>query len=313
MSAAAAPRRRIVVIVNPHAASIDARLARIVVGALQSRYDVDAVATETPGHATGLAGAAARSGADAVVTIGGDGTVNEAANALVEHHVPLFPLPGGSQNVFAKMLGIPHDLVDAAQRLLALDDDWPVRHVDVGRVNGRAFTFSAGVGLDASVVERVDAHPARKARWRQLYYMESAAVVLARDYVVRPPRFIAEAEGRDPVRGITVLVQNSDPYTYSGTRPIRVCTDVSLESGTLSAAVLRRTPTLTAPALAARLLSPHLETTNARKITSLPAVSALTVRRADDAPFVVQVDGDALAPMDRAQFDVLPGALPVLA
>ena len=83
--------------------------------------------------------------------------------------------------------------------------------------------------------------------------------------------------------------------------------------GTLSAAVLRRTPTLTAPALAARLLSPHLETTNARKITSLPAVSALTVRRADDAPFVVQVDGDALAPMDRAQFDVLPGALPVLA
>src|SRR4051794_11238767 len=98
-----------VVIVNPFASSVDQRLRRLVVAALASRFDVEAVDTDAPGHATGLGGAAARGGADVVVTLGGDGTVNEAANGLIGTGVPLYPLPGGSQNVYAKLLGIPAD------------------------------------------------------------------------------------------------------------------------------------------------------------------------------------------------------------
>ena len=56
----------------------------------------------------------------------------------------------------AKLLGIPTDVVDATEHLLRPRRPWAPRAVDLGTVNGRHFTFAAGMGLDASVVERVD-------------------------------------------------------------------------------------------------------------------------------------------------------------
>ena len=83
---------------------------------------------------------------------------------------PLSCLPGGATNVYCRMLGIPADVVDATEQLLRIADDWRPRRVDLGDVNGRKFAFSAGVGLDASVVERVDAHPRLKARLGEWYF-----------------------------------------------------------------------------------------------------------------------------------------------
>ena len=88
-----AQTRRMVVIVNPFASSVDARLRRLVVAALASRFDVEAVDTDAPGHATGLAGAAARNGADVVVTLGGGGTVKGAPTGRLGPGVPPYPPP----------------------------------------------------------------------------------------------------------------------------------------------------------------------------------------------------------------------------
>jgi diacylglycerol kinase family enzyme len=310
---APAARRRMLVVVNPKATSVDGKLRRLVVAALQSRYEVVATDTSERGHATELAREAARDGVDVVVSVGGDGTLNEAANGLVGTGVPLFPLPAGSQNVYAKMLGIPADVVDATEHLLHLADDWRPRQVDLGRVEGRHFAFSAGAGLDASVVERVDAHPERKARWRQWYYAETAAAVFLRRYLVHPPRLVATGPDGD-VEGITALVQNGDPYTYAGSRPIRVCTDVALDSGTLSAAVLERATPLDLPTMGARLLSERLEVTGHAHAASLTGLRELRVRAADpQEPFAVQVDGDFLGRFEHVTFDVVPGALTVVA
>lgn len=305
--------RRMVVIVNPHAAGVEPRVRRLITAALASRYDVETVDTDAPGHATGLAGAAARGGADVVVTMGGDGTVNEAANGLLGTGVPLFPLPAGSQNVYAKLLGIPADLVDAAEHLLGVADRWAPRAVDAGRVNGRLFTFSAGIGLDADVVARVDANPARKARLRELAYIQSAIGVFLRDYAVRPPKLTVEAPGHDAIEGVTVLVQNAATYTFAGARPIEVCREVALDSGTLSAAVMRRTTPLDLATMGARLWLRSLHAGDHRHATALERIDTLRVRRTDGAPIVVQVDGDALPPAEEARFDVLPGALTVVA
>ena len=112
-----------------------------------------------------------------VVAFGGDGTVNEAANGLVGSRTPLTALPGGSTNVWARTLGIPNDVVDATEHLLRMADEFEPRRVDLGRVNDRHFVFAAGAGLDASVVERVDAHPYRKARFGAWYYSSSAVAI----------------------------------------------------------------------------------------------------------------------------------------
>ena len=66
-------------------------------------------------------------------------------------------LPGGSTNVVSRTLGIPNDVVDATEHLLSLADDFRPRRIDLGKVGGRHFVFSCGVGLDATVVKRVDA------------------------------------------------------------------------------------------------------------------------------------------------------------
>src|SRR5213592_984103 len=104
-------RKRMLVIVNPYATTVSDRLKNLVVYALQSRYEVEAVDTETRDHATQLCREAASEGYDVVVAFGGDGTVNEAANGLAGSNTPLSCLPGGRTNVYCRMLGIPTDVV----------------------------------------------------------------------------------------------------------------------------------------------------------------------------------------------------------
>src|ERR1700677_3503856 len=185
-------KRRMLVIVNPYATTVSTHLRDVVVYALRGRYEVDAVDTEARGHATELCREAAHEGYDVVVAFGGDGTVNEAANGLLGSSTPLCFLPGGSANVFGKMLGIPGDVVDATEHLLAMADDWRPRKVDLGIVNGHCFTFASGLGLDASVVERVDSKPHMKARLGAYYFTWAAISTFARRYLVRPPRMVAE-------------------------------------------------------------------------------------------------------------------------
>src|SRR6202167_3763292 len=202
----AATKRRMLIIVNPYATTVSDRLRHLVVYALQGRFEVDAVDTEARGHATELCREAAHEGYDVVVAFGGDGTVNEAANGLLGSPTPLSCLPGGSANVFAKMLGIPGELIDATEHLLALADDWRPRRVDLGVVsasdrNGdriagrRCFTFASGLGVDASVVERVDANPRLKARLGAYYFTWVALRTFTRRYLVKPPRMQTFAAG----------------------------------------------------------------------------------------------------------------------
>src|SRR5438128_5074920 len=216
---APASKRRMLIIVNPYAATVSDRLRHLVVYALQGRYEVDAVDTEARGHATEICREAALEGYDVVVAFGGDGTVNEAANGLLGSSTPLCCLPGGSANVFGRMLGIPGELVDATEHVLSLADDWRVRRVDLGVVNGRCFTFAAGLGLDASVVQRVDSNPRRKARLGPYYFTSVALATFARRYLLSPPRMRVQA-GDTTLEGVTAIVQNGSPFTYFQNRPI---------------------------------------------------------------------------------------------
>src|SRR5918992_482782 len=95
-----------------------------------------------------------------------------ALERLADSDTVLTCLPGGATNVYCRMLGIPTDVVDATEHLLRRADAWQPRHVDLARVNDRWFTFSAGAGLDATLVERVDSHPKLKARFGPWYYAQ---------------------------------------------------------------------------------------------------------------------------------------------
>jgi diacylglycerol kinase family enzyme len=307
------PKRRMLVIVNPYATTVSDRLKNLVVYALQSRYTVEAVDTEQRGHATQICREAAREGYDVVVAFGGDGTVNEAANGLVGSDTPLTVLPGGSTNVWCRTIGIPDDVVDATEHLLRIADDFHPRRVDLGLVNERHFVFASGVGLDASVVERVDAHPYRKARFGAWYYTVAAVAIFNRRYLVNPP-VVRVTTGERVLTGVTVIVQNADPFTYFRRRPIRVAEPAGLDTGSLSAAVLKRATVLELPTLIPRVLSTRArKVLRHRQVEGLAELRELRVDAVDDRPFPVQVDGDYIGEFDCVRYGVVPGGLVAVA
>ena len=307
-----AQAKRMLVIVNPYATTMTVRLRHLVVYALQGRYEVEAIETERRGHAIELVTAAVGEAFDVVVAFGGDGTVNEAANGLAGSSTPLTVLPGGSNNVFCKMLGIPNDVVDATEHLLRLADRWEPRSIDLGCVNGRWFTFAAGVGLDASVVERVDAHPSLKARYGAWYYASAAIGVFLRRYVVNPPRLEISVDGGETRRGVSAFFQNGEPYTYFKSRPVNLVEGARLDSGDLAGVMLTRARPYDVPTVTFRALSGAARIAKHRGIAALTGVRSATIRSVDGRPVPVQVDGDHMSDETVAELSVSPGALRVV-
>jgi diacylglycerol kinase family enzyme len=307
-----APTKRMLIIVNPYATTVSDRLKNLVVYALRGSYLVDAIDTEARDHATELTREAARSGYDVVVAFGGDGTVNEAANGLVGTDTPLSCLPGGRTNVYCRMLGIPTDVVDATEHLLQLADDWRPRRLDVGFVNDRCFLFSAGVGLDASVVERVDAHPRMKARLGEWYYTWTGIRTFNRRYLLNPVRLEANIEG-ERVKGVTAIVQNASPYTYFGDRPVHMGEGAALDSGDLSGVVLTRATPVDIPTIIWRALSKRANVSRHRKVRPFSGVHELQVRTLDDRALPLQVDGDYIGEAPEALFRAQPSGIAVVA
>ena len=305
-------KRRMLVIVNPYASTVSDRLKNLVVYALQGRYEVDAIDTQAKAHATELTKEAADEGYDVVVAFGGDGTVNEAANGLAGTDTPLTALPGGSTNVFCRTLGVPNDVVDATEHLLGMADRFEPKRVDLGIAGERHFTFAAGVGLDASVVEQVDRHPALKARLSEWYFTTTALTTFSKRYLIRPPKVRVEADGRE-IDGVTVIVQNSEPYTYFSSHPIRVCIGAGNTNGTLSAAVLKRATPFEVPTIMARIFAGGPDSVSKHaQVEPLQGLTSLRIVSRDDRPFPLQLDGDHVGDYMEMDLGVRPLALAVV-
>ena len=314
---ARARKKRMLVIVNPYATTVSDRLKNLVVYALQGRYDVEAVMTEARSHATDIGREACGGGYEVVVAFGGDGTLNEVANGVAGTDIPVTVLPGGSTNVVCRTLGIPNDVVDATEHLLALADDFQPRKIDLGVANGRRYVFACGAGLDATAAQRVDAHPRLKARGGRWYYTYAAISGFYRRYLRDPVRMRLETPGRS-AEGITAIAQNSDPYTYFGSRPVRICDGVSLDSGTLSLAVLRRAAQRDVPTITARALAERLPITHHRQIAHFEDVTearleSISGSRDERRPFPVELDGDYVGESTELELGIEPRALTVVA
>ncbi|HEY2478096.1 MAG TPA: diacylglycerol kinase family protein [Solirubrobacterales bacterium] len=312
-------KKRMLIIVNPYATTVSDRLRNLVVYALQGRYEVEAVATEARNHATEIGREARDGGYDVVVSFGGDGTLNEVANGLVGTDMPMGVLPGGSANVVARSLGIPNDVVDATEHLLSLADEWEPRKIDLGRVDERYFVFACGVGIDATVVKRVDAHPKLKAKAGPWYYSWAGVSAFTRRYLLNPVRLRVTVDDAPPIEGVTAITQNSDPFTYFSTKPIYVNEGVAIDSGTMSTAVLKRAAIRDMPTLLPKLFSQRKPAVRHRQIVGFEGVTKAVIesisedRSGAPRPFQLQVDGDYIGERIRVDLGIDPGALTIIA
>jgi len=311
-------KKRMLIIVNPYATTVSDRLKNLVVYALQGRYDVEAVLTEAQHHATEIGREACEGGYDIVVAFGGDGTLNEVANGLAGTDVPVSVLPGGSTNVVARTLGIPNDVVDATEHLLGLADDFRPRRVDLGVANGRRFVFACGAGLDATAARTVDSHPRMKARGGRWYYTYAAVSGFYGRYLRNPVQMELQVDG-ETAEGVTAIAQNSDPFSYFGNQPLRICENAALDNGTLSVAMLRRAAQRDVPTIAARVLMKSMRTPLHRQIEHFDGITQCRVESVSKdpqgrmRPFPVQVDGDYIGDNGELDVRIEPASLAVVA
>jgi diacylglycerol kinase family enzyme len=274
-----------------------------VESALREVADVERRQTERPGHAVELAAAAAES-ADAVVVYSGDGTYNEAVNGGAGR-VPFGFVPGGGASVFPRALGLPRDPAAAAATIASALRDGRTRSIALGRVNGRRFLFSAGLGLDAEAVRKVDdrGRTVDGQRPGNFVYGLMVARTLLEHRLRMEPQLEVDGYGR----AAFLFVTNGHPYTYAGRVPFYLLREAQFELGLDFVA-----PREVTPPIVPRLVLAMFRGTSAADPAILAGhdLDGLHVRC--DRPLPLQADGEDLGDVSEVTFAAERDALTVL-
>jgi diacylglycerol kinase family enzyme len=295
--------KRVLLIVNPFSTNVTGPRVTQVTRVLGEHLDLDAQFTRAPGHATELAAEASAAGVDAIVVFSGDGTYNEALNGA-DGATPFGFLPGGGTSVFPRALGLPRDPVAAARTVGAAVIENRTRRITLGAVNGRRFSFSAGVGFDAEAVRRLDGlgRDPGGARPGDVAFLRMVAKIVYE----RRARWEPELEVEGVGRAAFVVVANCDPYSYAGSLPLHVAPGARFEDGLDFAAPTRVRPRDV----------PWFLTALVRGAGDDPRVirghdlDRIVVRC--DRPMPLQSDGEDLGDVEQAVFEARRDALAVL-
>jgi len=287
--------KRMLFIVNPKAGTnlqknigdaVDKHLnhKRFVYGIQRSEY---------PGHGYELAKQAVVDGYDIVVAVGGDGSVNEIAPALIGTEVALGIVPAGSGNGLAMHLGYGRVLAKAVDKLNTADKQL----IDVGMLNGRPFFNVAGIGYDALVANMMKASSWRgfvpyvlKSMEAGLIYSPCTCRIELDDQVVHQTCFV-------------IAIANGAMYGYN----LQIAPDARLDDGFFEVVVLKDVPRW-------QYLAAVPATFNG-KIYDASFVEHFTTRRvviSADEPLHVHVDGEALQVQESLTFEINPKALHIL-
>ncbi len=309
---------RALLVVNPAATTTTPRTQDVIVHALASELDLDVVSTDHRGHARELAERARRDGVDAVLTLGGDGTVNEVVNGLLAdgtgHDVPLLgSVPGGSANVFVRALGLPADPIEATGSLLEAVRDKRTRSIGLGTAEYddglHWFAFNAGLGIDAEIIESMERQRAEGAAATPLRYLSTT---LAQFFVHTDrsrPALTVRRPGVDPVAGVFfVFVQNTSPWTFLGPLPVDPCPRASFDTG-LDLFAGRSMSVLAGTRHARRMILRNAFGGSAGQL-ALHDQAELVIDAARPVP--LQIDGDACGPVRSVRLRSVPEALRVL-
>jgi diacylglycerol kinase family enzyme len=276
----------VTLIVNPFATRVSEEQVR----ALETKLDtIETLLTERKGHATELAREAK---GQAVFVYGGDGLVNEALNGLPEGK-PLGIIAGGHTNVLARALGVPDNPAKAVDE----------RRISLGRVNGRRFGFSAGVGVDSETVRELETmkRAGDGKRRGDLAYAQVVTRRLARGY---EPRFEIEGHGRAAM----IFVSNDAVFTYAGPRPFRFSPEARFDLG-LDFVAPERAGVASSLRWGARLFT-------GKGLAGLPGVlhahDVDLIRIVCDRPLPLEADGEDLGDFGEVVFEAERDAVSIL-
>jgi diacylglycerol kinase family enzyme len=300
---------RLLLIVNTSASFVTARARVVIHKALSADHDVVLKETNRRGHAARLAQGAAADGLDAAIVLGGDGTLNEAANGLAGSQTALGVLPGGSTNVFARTIGMANDPIEATSQLLSALAAGSVKTVGLGRANARYFLFHAGIGFDAAVVRRVEEMASLKRYFGPALFVMATLMTWANGYDRRRPAFSLRAGETVIDDGYFCVCLNTDPYTFLGSRPLHLAPGTSADSD-LSVVTFETLALRTMLPVLASALGEGDKVARHRHVSVVQGIHAATVKGHRPVPY--QLDGDFVGESDQIELTWAAGALSVV-
>ncbi len=293
---------KLMLLINPSASSVDWKSRMAANSALVTDHDVTTVETTKRDDATGLARQAAEDGFEALVVLGGDGTLNEAANGLAGTSTALAALPGGSTNVFARTIGMSPKTTKAAPQLAAALERGNdcLRTFGLGTVNGeRHFLFHLGVGYDAAVVAQVERRASLKRKIGQAIFVYSSFSTYFKHYDHRRPSFALDfPDGSSVEDGFFTICLNTNPYTYLGRRPLSVTPDTGPERG-LVTVTTKKLKVRTLLTLFGSAMGQGQILRRNKNVDYRTDLASVTFR--GHKPFPHQVDGDYLGEVTTLQ------------
>jgi len=252
-----------------------------------------------PGQDLGaIAAEVAREKPPAIVAGGGDGTISAVAAALVETGIPLGVLPLGTLNHFAKDLGIPLDLAEAARTIAA----GHAVDVDVGEVNGRVFINNSSLGLYPHIVRHRETQQRRLGRGKWPAFFWATLTMLRRSPFLNIRLRLDDVE--KSVRTSFVFIGNNE-YIMEG---FSIGKRERLDAGRLSIYVTRRGNRASVIMLALRALAGRLQ-----QLKDFEALTAQTIQvDTRHKRLHVATDGEVTIMDTPLQYAIRPRALRVL-
>lgn len=255
-------------------------------------FDYDVIFTDGVSHARQIAAEAAGK-YDEVVAVGGDGTVNEIASAIVGSSTALGVVPFGSGNGLARFLSIPMNTADSIKALSA----YKVESIDSGQMNGQPFFNMAGMGFDAHIAE-VFSHGKKRGF---LTYIKSTMQEIAS---YKPQLYRIEIDGTMYEReAFIVSIANSSQWGND----VHISPNASVQDGLLDVCIIRKFPVWRLPEIGTRLM---FKTIEGSRYIEIIRGKQINVTRESEGP--IHLDGEPQIMQANLNINIIPGSLKII-
>ncbi|MDR1091089.1 MAG: diacylglycerol kinase family lipid kinase [Prevotella sp.] len=256
-------------------------------------FDIHIFVTGYAGHGYEIARQAIADNVKYVIAVGGDGTVNEVGSALVNSGIALGIIPMGSGNGLGRDLNIPIDF----KKALNVIAEENIIDIDYGKVNGKIFFCTCGMGFDAEVAAKASG---KKSRGSFMYFKN----MLETFFQQKPERFeISCPEGTIEDEAFVVTCANASQYGYNA----HIAPHADIQDGMLNIAILKPLTMLDIPQTSLQLFTKKIDENS--KMTELVTNKA-TIRRQREG--LIHIDGDPVRMGTEINVEIIPLGLKVL-
>ncbi len=287
-------RKKILFIINPiSGVSKKKKLETAIARKIDNKqYDWSIAYTQYAKHAIEIAKNAAGKNFDIVAVAGGDGTVNEAAQALKNSETSLAIIPVGSGNGLARYLNIPLNI----EKSIAIINTGKIQYIDTVSANNKIFVSIAGVGFDALVADKI-----KNVKIRGLF---GYGRIIMKEFInFKPKKYTIQLDNNNEfnTEAMMINIANSNQFGYG----VPLAPNASIDDGILDIFITRKPPIFKTLIVGIKYFIRH----NSKYVHSYKAKSLLIKH---EHPLIMNIDGEAIWMTKEISITVHPKSLKVI-